>query len=169
MRLSVVFLAIVAFFVCVVDAIPTTDVAVESSRRLRLGDNGRYLKEKKTNVKTKPSRADLAYVKAKLSAADLTNEERTPGLVAWYFLLGPLSRSKSLDSVEETVRYGRNRVRTPLRFENTPSGKHMYIVPEKEYQAKLALAVAKDKKLAENLKGVMKKLQKAAKRPAEAP
>ncbi|KAG1702257.1 hypothetical protein DVH05_010047 [Phytophthora capsici] len=161
MRLSFILFAIAVALLAFVDV-----AVAESNKRLR--ESGRDLKEKETNTKTQLSAAELKYVKAKLSEADFTNEERASGLLAWMLFQGPLVRSKSLDSVEETVRYGRNRIRKPLRFEKAADGK-MWVISEKEYQAKRAIefaaAAKKDKELAENLKGVVKKLQQKAKKP----
>ncbi|KAL3664376.1 hypothetical protein V7S43_010699 [Phytophthora oleae] len=147
MRLSFILLAITVALVACVDAA----VAIESSKRIRSEESGRHLKEKKTGVKTK------------LSAADLTKEERASGLIAWMMFQGGKSR-KALDKAEETVRYGRNRIHKPLRFESRVDG--MYVISEKNYQAKLAHAVAEaaktaknDEELAKKVKLLMKKFQ----------
>ncbi|KAG1706032.1 hypothetical protein DVH05_002594 [Phytophthora capsici] len=152
MRLTFVLLA-AAVLTCT-DATPATygegTSTIESPNRLR---SNRNLKEKKTKV----------------TVDDLSNEERASlfekalfwsGLAPW-----PLSRSKSAEYVE---RFGKGKIHKPLRTETGVNG--VRVISEKEYQAKLALAVEaaaktakNDKELASKVKTLMNKLQKSAK------
>ncbi|KAK1929295.1 hypothetical protein P3T76_015247 [Phytophthora citrophthora] len=160
MRLTFVLLTIAAAVFTCTDATPTIHGAVtntiESPNRLRSEEYGRNLKEKKT-VKT-----------TKVSVDDLSKEERANLLGNALFWAGlsskPLSRSKSVEYVE---RFGHNKINKPLRTETRPDG--TWVISEKEYQAKLALAVEaaakaakSDEELVLKVKALMKKLQKSA-------
>ncbi|KAK1942625.1 hypothetical protein P3T76_006124 [Phytophthora citrophthora] len=135
MRLNFILFAIVVALLVCLDAA----VATEVSKRLRSVENGRYLKEKKTNANTK------------LSISDWTKEERGEGLIAWYFLLGPLFKTKSLDRIDSlgSFKTVKNHRRAPPRFETRADGAHL--ISEKKYQAGLARRVAEKAKNDEEL------------------
>ncbi|ETL96990.1 hypothetical protein L917_05649 [Phytophthora nicotianae] len=114
MRLVVIVLAIVATTIASGNALPSVQGKVhaaglpESTNRLRtVEDNNSKNSDRGNSVNDRSIEGESGN---SLGDDGLTEEER--GLVSWYFLLGPLSKSRS--KVEAAERLPRHRIIRPM-------------------------------------------------------
>ncbi|KAL3665296.1 hypothetical protein V7S43_009924 [Phytophthora oleae] len=114
MRLGFLLLSLAVAILVSVDAVQATD---EVATRLRSGGDARNLKEKNTGTTTK------------LSAADLTKEERG-GLISWMMFQSGKSKKalERLESMVKVERMGRHRIIKPFNIDDIDEAKVKTVV-----------------------------------------